>query len=155
MLIKRINIVLLLLSVVVVHTSCFWESSYKLAFIFPDGFKGPAVVRSNRPNGVPVKARNGIVTLSFPPSGVLEVQGDDPVHDWHRSVAQYASGKKISVVGESGDGPVPDDLVALRYAGAKGESSKGTEESWYVIGTSEDARKVKAELQRFDYGANK
>ena len=150
MLIKRLKLVLLLWSMVGVNTSC-WESSYTLTYIFPDGFKGAAVIRSNRPSGVPVEARNGVITLRFPSSGVLDIQGDDPIHDWHRPIAQYASGKKISVIGISGDGPLPDDAVALRYAGVKGERAKGTEESWYVIGTSEDARKVKSEVETFHY----
>jgi hypothetical protein len=140
---------------VVITTSCFFDSSYQLVYIFPDGFKGAAVVRSNRPNGVSIAAKSGIVSLSFPASGVLEIQEDDPIHDWHRSMAKYVRGKKILVVGESGDGSVADDVIALRYAGVKGEPAKGTEESWYVVGTSEDAIKVKADVQRFQYGVNK
>ena len=146
--------VLLLLLMVTVCSSCSWESSYQLIYIFPDGFRGAAVVRSNRPSGVPVVAKDGVVTLSFPPSGMLDIQGDDPVHEWHRPVAQYVSGQKIPVPGISGDGPLPDGVVAFRYAGVKGESAKGTEESWYVIGTAEEATEVKAAVERFDYGAN-
>ena len=145
----------LFLGLIAVSASCFSDSSYQLVYIFPDGFKGAAVVRSNRPNGLSIAAKDRIITLTFPPSGVLDIQGDDPIHRWHRSTAKYVSGQKISVVGESGDGPLADDVIALRYAGVKGEPAKSTEESWYVIGTSEDAMKVKAEVQRFDYGANK
>lgn len=154
---RQIKTVLFLV-LVLVSTSCFFDSSYQLVYIFPDGFKGAAVVRSNRPNGVPIAPRNGIITLSFPPSGVLDIQGDDPIHDWHLPIAKYVSGKKISVVGRSDDGslaPTPDDVIALRYAGVKGESAKGTEESWFVIGTREDAIKVKAEVTRFHYDVNK
>lgn len=151
---RRIKTVLLLV-LVVVSSSCFFDSSYQLVYIFPDGFRGPAVVRSNRPNGVSIARKNGIITLSFPPSGVLDIQGDDPIHDWHRSMAKYVSGKKISVVGEGGDGSLADHVIALRYAGVKGETAKGTGESWYVVGTSEDAIKVKAEVERFHYGVNK
>ena len=151
---RRIKTVLFLL-LLVISTSCFFDSSYQLVYIFPDGFKGPAVVRSNRPDGLSIAAKNGVITLSFPSSGVLDIQGDDPIHDWHRSMAKYVSGKKISVVGESGDGSLADEVIALRYAGVKGESAKGTEESWYVVGTREDAIKVKAEVERFHYGVNK
>ena len=154
MLTSRIRTVLLFV-MVVVSTSCFFDSGYQLEYIFPDGFKGPAVVRSNRPKGVNIAPKNGIITLNFPLSGVLDIHEDDPIHAWHRPVAKYGSGKKILVVGESGDGSLSDDVIALRYAGVKGERAKGTEESWYVIGTSEDARRVKAEVERFDYVANK
>jgi hypothetical protein len=144
-------VILLLLAFVIWLGISRFTPSPELIYIFPDGFRGIAIVRSNKPSGVSVKPSGGVVTLIFPASGILDIRGDDPIHDWHRPSARYVSGETIPAASANPDRPISDDVVGLRTVGSKGESADGDEETWYVVGTFDELKKAVAKMRGFEY----
>ena len=133
---------------VILVTGCL-HRDVELVYVFPDGFHGVAKIRSNRPTGVTLEARDEgmerrIITLEFPASGVLEIKGESPTLDWYSPSARYAGGKTIPVAGVDKD--VAKDVIALRGMGGIID-----DEEWYVVGSFDDLFKANKERHAYKY----
>ena len=123
---------------------CGCSHSLTLEYVFPDGFSGIAKLRSNKPAGVSLVATNGFITLTFPPSGVLDIQGESPIHDWHNPIARYQSGETIPVVTPPNE--VSNDAIALRSVG-----SKNNVEDWYFVGKLDGIHDAQTQMRGFEF----
>ena len=123
---------------------CGCSRSVTLEYVFPDGFSGIAKLCSNKPTGVTLVATNGVITLAFPPSGILDIKGKLPTLDWHRPIARYQNGKTIPVV--TPPNKVSDDEIALRGLGLKNNV-----ESWYLVGKFDEVRAALTQKNGFEY----
>ena len=76
------------------------------------------------------------MTLSFPSSGELSIQGKLP--DWYRPSARFANGDILPVhnADAKGEKTVPDNAIALRETGAQIDDVY-----YYVVGTHDDVVK--------------
>jgi hypothetical protein len=122
-----------------------------IEYVFPDGFRGGAVIRENRPNGIPACRqpsfwRNERCILKFPSSGVVEVQGPEPGTMWHSASARYENGTAIPVPYTTPGTKVPPGTLALWSFG-----SVQNGEAWLFIGTEEEFRKFRDEHTRYKY----
>lgn len=122
----------------------------EVEFVFPDGFRGPAVIRENQSDGTPVcevpwLPRTKVCVFGFPASGVLHTQGVSPTKNWHRASARYENGTAIPVSNKPGGVIVAKDEVAVWY----GPALEG--EDWLFVGTEDEFRKFKYEKERYKY----
>jgi hypothetical protein len=117
-------------------------------YVFPDGFRGAAVIRENQPGGVPscksdyFFSRRPPCVLHFSNSGVLNIQGQSPTTQWHNASARYANGTVIPVSYSSPDFKVPKGEIALwSYAIQNGEDMLfvGTEDEFLKFRTDKQA----------------
>ena len=115
---------------------CNSNNASEIVLVFPDGFRGVAIIRASRPDGVPIESKNGVITLTFPRSGILDIKEAIPTFDWHRLSAKFANGEDIPIY-DNDDQEVPVEKIALRSAGVVGKT-----EDWYVVGTYDDLKKV-------------
>src|SRR2546421_2759724 len=108
MVILRKLITALLLIATVLWSGCR-AHSLTVEFVFPDGFRGVAKVRSGQTPGITPVATNETITLVFPSSGVLDIQGKLPTLDWHKPIARYRNGKALPVL--TPPNQIQDDTV--------------------------------------------
>ncbi len=102
-----------------------------LEFVIPNGFSGVLRLRAGSAEGAVLQATNGWITMVFPVSGTLDVQGKLPTIEWHKPVARFADGAPIPIPGPATS--VPDDVVALRGLGIKNNNT----EDWYLVGKAD------------------
>jgi hypothetical protein len=107
------------------------KKSMTLEFVVPNDFRGILTLRGGSAKGIEVAVTNGLISLVFPTSGILEVKSKLPTLEWHKPVARYADGKPIPIPGPAAS--VADDVVALRGLGMKNNNT----ESWYLVGTAD------------------
>jgi hypothetical protein len=115
--------VFLLISVTI--TAC--KKTRTLEFIIPTSFSGILKLRADSPTGVELVASNETISLVFPASGTLDVTGRLPILDWHRPIARFADGTRISIPGPAAT--VQDETIALRRLGVR-----NNKEAWYLVG---------------------
>lgn len=128
---------------------CFNQACHsgkrQIEYVFPDGFRGPAVIRENQKDGIPAcevpwLPRTTVCTLRFPSSGVLNIQGESPGKLWHWAAAHYANGTVIPVPNTPAGVKVSKDEIALWTFG-----SVQNGEDWLFIGTEDQFRKFRDE----------
>lgn len=129
--------------------TCCQRADMEIVYVFPEGFRGVAKIRSRRPEGLALRpqregANRQVLTLQFPASGVLDIRGESPTLDWYSPSARYADGTAIPVAGFGGK--VAEDAVALR-----GMGGIINDEEWYVVGTFADQLKAAAERHAYKY----
>jgi hypothetical protein len=103
-------------------------------FVLPEGYRGGLLIRTDRNDGVELKAANGVFTCPIPAEGILSIKGKGPFFEWHRVQASYANGDSIPI-GRPNDS-LPDDVVAY-WSG--GSSSEGVID--YFVGTRAESLK--------------
>jgi hypothetical protein len=123
----------------------------EIEYIFPDGFRGGAVIRENRPTGIPVCRqswflRNERCTIKFPSSGIVEVQGQAPEGMWHYASARYENGTVIPTPYTTPGANFPSNTLALWSFG-----SIQNGEAWFFVGTEEEFRKFRDDHHRYKY----
>ena len=122
----------------------------QLEYVFPDGFRGLALIRENQNDGspaceIPWLPRTEVCVLNFPASGVIHTQGVSPTTVWHRATARYANGTAIPVPNRAAGIIVAEDEVAVWY----GQGVEG--EGWLFVGTSDEFREFNIERSRPKY----
>lgn len=125
--------------------------SVNIEYIFPDGFRGGAVVRENRPDGISACRQSWFpprqrCIIKFPASGVVEIQSQAPEGTWHYASARYENGTAIPVPYMTPGAKLPPDTLALWAFG-----SIQNHEAWLFVGTEEEFRKFKDEHYRYKY----
>jgi hypothetical protein len=135
----------------VLHLAGCQLGKVQIDYVFPDGFRGAAVIREHQPNGIsPCKFLSFPGThrcvLNFPNSGILTIQDESPGTYWHNPSARYASGTVI---------PVPDStrgiIVSNREIGLWTFGSVQNDEDWLFVGTEDEFMKFKEEKQAHKY----
>lgn len=130
-------------SVCSLFSSCS-DKTPQVVFVFPDGFRGTARIRSKQANGASYVQTEHSTTLEFPASGVLDLRDELPTLAWHQISAKYKSGKPIPIV--EAQSKISDLDVALRPAGLFENV-----EDWYVVGTYEDLKRTMEEKRGFKF----
>jgi len=154
-LIRLRNVILVVLLLGIAYFGFFFLVSFLshqnapiIDYVFPDGFSGIAKIRSVKSEGVTLVENNGVITLDFPSSGVLEIKGKLPIFDWHKPVAHYQSGKMIPVVTPPNE--VSDNEIALRDVGG----TKQNTEEWYVVGKFSEIHAAQTQMNGFEFPPN-
>jgi hypothetical protein len=149
------NVILVVLLLGIAYFGFFFFGSFlshqnasTVDYVFPDGFSGIAKIRSVKSEGVTLVENNGVVTLDFPPSGVLEIKGKLPIFDWHKPVAHYQSGKTIPVATPPNE--VSDNEIALRDV----SGTKQNTEEWYVVGKFSEIHAAQTQMNGFEFPPN-
>lgn len=132
-----------LIGLLVVASGC--TRTIEIEYVFPNGFRGAAVIRENQPNGIPpckLPALAGInhCVLNFPSTGVLNIQGDSPGTVWHTSSARYTNGMVIPVPYNTPGAHVSKETIALWTFGGVQYG-----EDWLFVGTEDEFRKFRDE----------
>ena len=128
----------LLLGSMILLTGCI-RGYITVEYVFPEGFRGPAVIRVRQPSGIPACEQDYLrpgtnrCVLTFPPSGIMNTQGEAPVtqDQWHAS-ARYANGTEIPISGAP-QTKISSGQVALWSLGSIQEG-----ENWLFVGTADE-----------------
>jgi hypothetical protein len=126
----------------------------EIEYVFPDGFRGGAVIRENQPDGVALCRIDAWLpgthrcTVSMPSSGELKIQGESPDVLWHSASAHYASGKLIPL---PNDNPRINDPEATIALWRPGQITPG--EVWLFVGTKDECTKFLDEKHKIRYGS--
>ena len=123
----------------------------QIEYVFPEGFRGAAVIRENQQNGTPPCKLPSLPTtyqcvLEFPVSGVLNIQGESPGKVWHNALARYAGGTSIPVPYNTPGTDVSRETIALWTFGSVQQG-----EDWLFVGTEDEFRKFKNEKETYKY----
>jgi hypothetical protein len=111
---------------------------FTLLYIFPNGFRGMVKIEGGKPNGVAWSESGGVVKLTVPPSGVLQIRDRHlPEEEWHRTQARYQDGTPILVPDKRSEQP---EKIALRSLDIQA-GTNGATESWLVLGSVDDLKK--------------
>ncbi len=122
---------LMLMCLMLGMVGCGEKPSPTVVLVFPDGFRGVAILRWKQPEGIKLSPGELNYTLHIPSSGVLGIQGKNMMVDWHRQEARYASGRPLP----QGDQHTKDEeSVYLWDMGLNADAS----ECWYVVGQAKD-----------------
>src|SRR6266498_1355319 len=121
--------------------------SMKISYVFPDQFRGPAVIRENQPDGivsctVPLIPGTHDCVLNFPPSGVLSIKGQSPGRYWHEATARYGNGTKIHIPDSANKITIAKDQIGLWSYGSIQNGD------WLFVGTEDEFVKFKEQKQR-------
>jgi len=102
-------------------------------FVLPDGYRGKVILYVDRVSGVDLRARQNLVSISIPVSGVLGIKDDAVLARWHTLRARFQNGTRIPYA-PNGDGGVNSPMLI------DGSSSTrdGTRVHWCYIGTTKD-----------------
>jgi hypothetical protein len=145
---KRSSLLGLLLASIILYVGCL-RGYITVEYVFPDGFRGPAIIRERQPDGVPecekdyVRRGSHRCVLTFPSSGVLSTQGEAPItQDQWEASARYANGTAIPIPGVP-ETTISSDQVALWSLGSIKEG-----ENWLFVGTESEFFRFK-EQQKF------
>jgi hypothetical protein len=85
-----------------------------MEIVFPDGFRGTAVVRFTERDGVYVKPDGDQYTFRIPESGELNVRNDNPQFRSRRESARYRNGQPIPIAYLTDERTIPqDDVIAV------------------------------------------
>ena len=144
---KQLVIAIALLSELFLTTGCR-SGKIQIEYIFPDGFRGAAVIRENQAAGIPScetpwLPRTQICILKFPATGILDVQGDSPGKLWHWASARYVNGTAIPVPYTNPGVGVSKETIALWTFG-----SVQNGEDWVFVGTDDEFTKFRDEKFR-------
>jgi hypothetical protein len=139
-------VTIVLLAFMLLNQAC-QSGKLQVEYVFPDGFKGPVVIREHQPDGiaaceVPWLPRTEVCVLNFPASGTLNTQGDSPTKLWHIASARYANGTVIPVPNTPAGITVAKDEVAVWY----GQGQQG--EGWLFVGTGDEFTNFQDEKNR-------
>ena len=126
-------IVLLIISII----GCS-HNAPTIAFVFPDGFTGMALVAEDETNGVDLPFENGQYNIEIPKNGKIAVKTLKPFTEWHKVIVQYESGKSIPYETATGDADV--ELYGLPFVPEKG--------GYFFLGTKADCDAVS---KRYDF----
>jgi len=100
----------------------------QIKFIVPSGFTGRFIIRENIPNGTEIHRVGGKYVFMIPPSGQLDVRGEDPIiGDWHQETIVDSAGRSLPL----GDATVLPPHTRALYGGSCDD--KGTVD--YFVGT--------------------
>ena len=131
-------------------SGCASDRPAAIEFVFQDDFRGIAIIRCNEPNGVTIATTNGLTTMIFPKSGILEIKGETPTFKWHTITARYENGITIPVdlpsISNLSSNNVPDDVIAVRSLGVKGDK-----EDWNLVGKADEVKAALAKKNGFDF----
>jgi hypothetical protein len=119
-----------LLAALLLVTGCNREA-VQLQFDIPDGYAGILKIRSHRPDGIELRATNGVIEIHFATNGICDIRGKLPTLQWHRIGARYTTRGPVTWIQFSEQSP--KDAVGLRALGLKDNV-----EAWYIIGTLKD-----------------
>lgn len=123
----------------------------QIEYVFPEGFRGPAVIRENQQNGIqpcnlPSLPTTYQCVLEFPVSGVLNIQGESPGKVWHNASARYADGTLIPVPYNTPGSNVSKETIALWTFGSVQQG-----EDWLFVGNEDEFRRFKNEKETYKY----
>ena len=105
-------------------------------FVVPDGFRGAIYIIADPTNGVAIKKRDGIYTVTIPSGGKLRVHDIRFLERWHWEDAHFAGGKRIPTASVPSTGSlVSSNTIALRGGSAV---NAGEIYHMYFIGTEPD-----------------
>jgi len=137
-----------LLAFLVLFVGCI-RGYITVEYVFPDGFRGPAVIRVRQPDGVPECEKDYLrrgshrCVLTFPPSGVLNTQGEAPItQDQWEATARYANGTAIPIPG------VPETSISSNQTALWSLGTIKEGENWLFVGTESEFIKFKEQQQR-------
>ena len=144
---NRLFVTLILFGELLFNQGCRY-GTLQIQYIFPDGFKGPAVIRVNQNGGIPAcdvpwLPRTQLCVLQFPSSGVLNIQDGSPGEQWHRASARYTNGSVIPVPDAASGVTVSKNEIALWAIG-----SVQNGEDWLFVGTEDEFRKFRDEKHK-------
>lgn len=122
---------LLLICLMLGMTGCREKESPTVVLVFPDDFRGVAILRWKQPDGIKLTPGELNYELHIPKSGVLSIQGKNLMVDWYRQEARYESGKPLV----QGDQHTKDEEGI--YLWDMGVNADGSE-CWYVVGQIKD-----------------
>lgn len=122
---------LLLLCLVLGMAGCREKPSPVITLVFPDGFRGVAILRWKQSDGLKLTPGELNYTLTIPSSGLLTIQGKNFMLDWYRQEARYVSGQPLL----QGDQHTKDEEGI--YLWDMGVNADGGE-CWYVVGQIKD-----------------
>jgi hypothetical protein len=122
---------LMLMCLMLGMVSCREKPSPTIVLVFPDGFRGVAILRWKQPDGIKLTPGELNYTLTIPASGVLPIQGKNLMVDWHIQQARYASGQPLA----KGDQHTKDEEGVYLWDMGLNADAK---ESWYVVGRIKD-----------------
>lgn len=122
---------LMLICLILGIIGCREKPTPSITLVFPDGFRGVAILRWKQSDGLRLPPSELNYTLNIPASGVLLIDGKNLMVDWYRQEARYASGQPIP----QGDQHTRDEEgVYLWDMGLNADAS----ECWYVVGQGKD-----------------
>jgi hypothetical protein len=105
-------------------------------FVVPDGFCGAIYLIADPTNGVAIKKKDRVYTVTIPSGGKLRIHDLGFLERWHWEEAHFAGGGRIPTASDpSSSGLVSSNTIALR-----GGSAVNASEIYhlYFIGTEHD-----------------
>lgn len=122
---------LMLICLMLVMVGCQEKPSPTVVLVFPDDYRGVAILRWNQPEGIKLNTNDQSYTLHIPSSGALSIRGKNLMVDWYVQQARYEGGRPL----KQGDQHTKDeDGIYLWDMGVNTDGS----ESWYVVGQAKD-----------------
>ena len=140
---KQLLIILVFLLTLGIILGC-QKNSKIIEFCMANGYSGILRLRANSANGLELKETNGIITLMFPASGLLDIKGALPTLDWHKPMARFADGTIIPI--SERPAKVSNNTIALRGLGVKYKNT----ESWFLVGTADQMQEAMNKFYGFD-----
>lgn len=122
---------LMLICLMLGMTGCREKQSPTVVLVFPDDFRGVAILRWKQPDGIRLTPDELNYELHIPASGVLPIQGKNLMVDWYIQQARYQSGRPLP----QGDQHTKD--VEGTYLWDMGVNADASE-CWYVVGQAKD-----------------
>jgi len=122
---------LMLMCLMLGMVGCREKPSPTVMLVFPDGFRGIAILRWDQPDGTKININDQSFELHIPSSGVLPIQGKNLMVDWYVQQARYESGRPLT---QGNQHTKDEDGIYLWDMGVNASAS----ESWYVVGKAKD-----------------
>ncbi len=97
-------------------------------FVVPDGYRGQFQISRHPGATAPQRRADGTFVYQIPDSGLLQVDGANPLAEWHDTTAAYRDGSALPFQG--GSGAPADPQVKLRSVSADHLGNV-----YYVVGT--------------------